>query len=180
MSDDQLMDEAQQLYTQEHGKPFAFVHWWRTLKNEPKWCTAQLEKEKKEKEMDTGMPINIGESEERPIGRDAAKAQRNGKKRKADQVMDGIALLGENVDKIVAVQQERKQDREKVTNAQLEISKNQLKAAKEQKEAKLLEVYNSLLKQDISQMTEDSKARREKALEKMELKLFASDDEAKS
>jgi hypothetical protein len=36
----------------------------------------------------------------------------------------------------------------------------------------MLEVYNSLLKKDTSQMSDESKARREKTLEKMELKQF--------
>ncbi|CAL5003063.1 unnamed protein product [Urochloa decumbens] len=47
-SDDQLMDEAQQMYQKRHGKPFSLVHWWRILKSEPKWClhVAQMEKEK--------------------------------------------------------------------------------------------------------------------------------------
>ena len=57
------------------------------------------------------------------------------------------------------------------------MSRLQLKAAKEQKEAKLLEVYNSLLHQDTSQMIEQAKAQRGKALERIELKLFANDDE---
>jgi nucleoid-associated protein YgaU len=108
---------------------------------------------------------------QRPIGRDAAKAQKNGK-RKVEEVLDGIVLLGENINKIVEVQQERKQEREKVAAAQLEISRIQLKAAQEQKEAKLLEVYSSLLQQDTSQLSEQARINREKTLQKMELKLF--------
>jgi len=48
--------------------------------------------------------------------------QRKGK-RKAEQVMDGIVLLGDNINKIVEVTEERKKEREKVTEAQLEISR---------------------------------------------------------
>uniref|UniRef100_A0A0A9E4T3 Uncharacterized protein n=1 Tax=Arundo donax TaxID=35708 RepID=A0A0A9E4T3_ARUDO len=91
--------------------------------------------------------------------------------------MDGVILLGENISKIVEVQQERKKEREKVTETQLEVARLQLKAANEQKEAKLLEVYSALLHQDTSQMSEQSKARREKTLERMELKLFGNHDE---
>ncbi|KAF0889194.1 hypothetical protein E2562_022453 [Oryza meyeriana var. granulata] len=43
----------------------------------------------------------------RPIGREATKAQRNGK-RKKEEIMDGITLLGENIEKIVEVQKDRK------------------------------------------------------------------------
>lgn len=50
--------------------------------------------------------------------------------------------------------QESKQEHEKVATFQLEITRLQPKAAQEQKEAKLLEVYNSLLQQDTSQLSE--------------------------
>ncbi|KAF0892866.1 hypothetical protein E2562_018649 [Oryza meyeriana var. granulata] len=176
MSDDQLMDKTLKMYEARHGKPFTLVHWWRTLKNQPKWCAyvAQLA----EKEKNKSMPIDIADDSggECLIGRDAAKAQHNGKS-KAEEVMDCIVLLGENVNKKVAVQQECKQEREKVTKAQLEITRLQLKTAKEHKEAWVLEVYNSLLRQDTSQMTKDMKANREKILAKMEHKLLGGDEE---
>lgn len=38
MSDDQVMDEALKLFESEKEKPFTLIHWWRTLKNQPKWC----------------------------------------------------------------------------------------------------------------------------------------------
>jgi hypothetical protein len=113
-------------------------------------------------------------SQQRPIGREAAKAQHNGK-RKAEGVLDVIVLLGENINKIVEVQQDRKQEREKVSQTQLEISRLQLKATQERKEAKLLEVYNSLLSQDPSKMSD--RINREKTLQRMELKLFGNGDE---
>jgi hypothetical protein len=65
-----------------------------------------------------------------------------------------------------------------VTEAQLEISRLNMQAAKVQKEEKLLEAYNSLLVRDTSHMSEEAKARREKTLEMMEKKLFATDEEA--
>jgi hypothetical protein len=42
------MDETQRRFTNKNKNPFAHVHWWRILKNEPKWCTsiAQAEKDK--------------------------------------------------------------------------------------------------------------------------------------
>jgi hypothetical protein len=117
-SDDQLMEEAQKLYERKYGNFFGLVHWWKRLKNEPKWC-AQFEKEKT-----NSMPIDLtnDNEQERPIGREAAKAQRKGK-RKAEEVMDGIANLGDNISKIIEVQKERKLEREKLTEAQLEISR---------------------------------------------------------
>ena len=91
--------------------------------------------------------------------------------------MDGIVLLGDNITKIIEVTEERK-EREKVTEAQLEISRLNLQAAKEQKEAKLIETYNYLLVRDTSNMSEEAKTDREKTLQKMEKKLFGTDDEA--
>jgi hypothetical protein len=137
------------------------VHWWKVLKNEPKWRAhvAQSEKEKNKKIL----VDSTDDKEERPIGREAAKTERKGK-RKAEQVMDGIVLLGDNINKIVVTTQERKKEREKVTEAQFEISRLNLQAAQEQKEAKLLEAYNNLLVQDTSHMSEEAKASQEKIL----------------
>ena len=46
-SDDLLIDEAQQMYKKKYGKRFALEHWWKKLKNEPKWTAsiAQSERE---------------------------------------------------------------------------------------------------------------------------------------
>jgi hypothetical protein len=90
--------------------------------------------------------------------------------------LDGIARLGDSINKIVEVQHDRKQERKKVAETQLEISRLQLKAAQEQKEVKLLEVYSSLLQQDTSQLSNQGKINREKALQKMELKLFGDSE----
>jgi outer membrane lipopolysaccharide assembly protein LptE/RlpB len=58
------------------------------------------------------------------------------------------------------VQHDRKQECEKVVETQLEISRLQLKVAHEQKEAKLLEVYSSLLQQYTSQLSDQGKIKR--------------------
>ncbi|CAN6199250.1 unnamed protein product [Urochloa humidicola] len=187
-SDDQLMDEAQKKFqSRNNGKPFSLVHWWRILKNEPKRCThvAQTEKDKR-KAIDVDGTDD--RNEPRPIGREAAKAERKGK-RKAEQVMDGVIILRENISKIAEISEERKKEREKVTEAQLEISRTNLqvakeqkeaklldlKAAKEQKEAKLLEAYNLLLSQNTSEMSQEAKASREKLMRLMENKMFTND-----
>jgi len=94
-------------------------------KNEPKWCASVAQSEK-EKCKSTHVDLT-DESKERPIGKAAAKTERKGK-RKAEQVMDGIVLLGDNINKIVEVTEERK-EREKVIEAQLEISRLNLQAA---------------------------------------------------
>jgi hypothetical protein len=94
-------------------------------------------------------------------------------------------MLGDNVNKIAEITQERKKEREKMTEAQLEISRNQLKVteaqlktAKEQKEVKLLEAYSSLLVRDTSQMTQEEKACRQIALTSLTSMLFGNHEAA--
>ncbi|XP_039776058.1 glutathione S-transferase T3-like isoform X2 [Panicum virgatum] len=173
-SDDQLMDEAQKRYEKKNEKHFTLIHWWKILKDEPKWCTfvAQSEKDKSKKSSQAIDGDDI--AEQRPIGRESAKQERRGK-RKVDQVMDGIEILGENINKIVEVTQERKKEREQTTEAQLEISTMNLQTAKEHKEAKLLEAYTSLLARDTSQMSAEEKISHGKTLLKMEKMIFQND-----
>jgi hypothetical protein len=120
-------------FRKKYGKPFSWVHWWKIH-----------------------VDMN-GNSEERPIGREAMKAEPKGKW-KAEQVMDGIVLLGDNITKLIEVTQERMKEHEKVTEAQLEISRLHLQVAKAQKEAKLIEAYNSLLVRDTSHRSKEAKA----------------------
>ena len=87
------------------------VHWWKILKEEPKWCALFEEKEKDKNEI-----LDVPEEQSRPIGREAAKAERNGK-RKKDNIMDAIVILGDNIEKIIKVQQDRKVECQKVTEA---------------------------------------------------------------
>jgi len=164
-SDDMLEEEAQKVYESRFGKRFLLVHWWKILKEEPKWC-AQFETQKDKSEI-----VDVPEEQSRPIGREAAKAERSGK-RKKENIMEGIVILGDNIEKIVKMQEDRKVEREKVTEAQIQISNANLKAAKEQKEARMFEVYNSLLNQDTSHMSEDQMANRDKAIRMLEEKLF--------
>ena len=90
-SDDMLIDEAQQMYKKKYGKRFALEHWWKKLKNEPKW-TASIAQSEREKNKRVDVDASDDGAEVRPIGREAAKAQRKGK-RKMDEVKDGISIL---------------------------------------------------------------------------------------
>ena len=101
-SDDMLEEEAQKIYENRFGKRFSLVHWWKILKEEPKWCAQFEEKEKDKTEI-----VDVLEEQSHPIGREVAKANRSGK-RKKDNVMEGIVILGNNIEKIIKVQQDRK------------------------------------------------------------------------
>jgi hypothetical protein len=101
-----------------------------------------------EKDKNKSVTINVSNDKDQPcpIGREAAKAQPRGK-RKNEEMMDGIVALEEN--EMVKMQKERNQSgacSETVSQTQVEISKTNLKAAKEQKSARLYELYNSLEK----------------------------------
>jgi hypothetical protein len=112
-SDNQILEEAQQMYQNKHSKRFQLVHWWNILRNEPKWCTHAAQSEK-EKNKSIDVDATDDKDVPRPMGREAAKAERKGK-RKANQILDGISRLGDSVTKIIDLTQERKKDREKVT-----------------------------------------------------------------
>jgi hypothetical protein len=150
-----LEEDSHKMYANKFEKRFSSVHWWKILKDEPKWCTHFEETEKNKSEI-----IDVPDEQARPIGREAAKAERSGK-RKKENIMEGIVILGDNIEKIIKVQEDRKVERENVTDAQIQISNTNLKAAMEQKEANMFKVYNSLLNQDINQMSENQKASRD-------------------
>jgi hypothetical protein len=164
-SDDMLEKEAQKMYVNRFGKHFTLVHWWKILKEEPKWLALfETEKDKTE-------PFDIPEEHKRPPGRESAKAERNGKHKKA-KVKDEIVNLGDTVEKLVKVQEDRKMDLQKAAEAQIQISNANLKAAKEEKEAKMFQMYNTLLTKDTRNMSEAQKAKHEKAIQKLEEMLF--------
>ncbi|XP_015689730.1 glutathione S-transferase T3-like [Oryza brachyantha] len=57
-SNNMLEDEAQKMHEQKFGKPFSLVHWWRILKDEPKWCAQFQETDNNKSELldDTDEP----------------------------------------------------------------------------------------------------------------------------
>jgi hypothetical protein len=177
MSDDQMMDEALKWFESGKGKPFTLIHWWRTLKNQPKWCAHVDLMAKEKNNKSTVIDVEDGQ---RPIGRDAAKAERNGKSKKQG-ALDGVVFLGEKIDKVVEAQTAARNQRIQLTEVHQRMSSERLEAArlsrdsaKEQKEAKMLEVLNSLLCQDTSEMTDQAKVVREKAIESLTDKLFGT------
>jgi hypothetical protein len=62
-----------------------------TLKNQPKWCAHVDLMAKEKNNKSTVIDVEDGQ---RLIGRDSAKAERNGK-RKKQGALDGIVFLGE-------------------------------------------------------------------------------------
>jgi hypothetical protein len=83
-----------------------------------------------------------------------------------------FSRLGDSVTKVIDLTQECKKDHEKMTESHLHI-------ARDQKEAKLVEAYNLLLAKDTSNMSQEEKARVEKTLQRIEMKIFGIDEALK-
>ncbi|KAE8798733.1 hypothetical protein D1007_25914 [Hordeum vulgare] len=116
--------------------------------------------------------INL-EAEERPKnGRDKAKVERAGKGKSG-----GISQeLGERLDKFIEVNKQSMEDRQKVIDNQVLLSNQQLETAKINNKTKMLDVYSKMLLADTSKMDDAEKARRAKALNRMEAMLFSEGD----
>ncbi|RLM93266.1 hypothetical protein C2845_PM08G20560 [Panicum miliaceum] len=103
-SDDQLRDMALQFYLDDYKEgPFALVHCWKVLRDEPKWHAILEEADKsKKRSLDDGDTVtqeDIGEKE-RPMGRNGAKKQCNGK----GKYKDGDPSLHEDMKNYMDIQ----------------------------------------------------------------------------
>nr|CAB3491170.1 unnamed protein product [Digitaria exilis] len=172
MSDDQKMDQAMQLYASEHSeKPFTMLHVWRILRKERKW-SAYVKKLSKEKNSTSADPAHVVNPEDapkkRPIGRDKAKEERNGKRKGPE----AIVAIGEKLDKFM----EATTKAGKIAEVQQNLADKKLEVAKEQTKSKMLDLYRELLCAPTSELSEEAKAERSKALERMASVIFPKDN----
>ncbi|CAL4893821.1 unnamed protein product [Urochloa decumbens] len=178
VSDDQMTDQALQLYASEHNdKPFLLQHIWRVLRHERKW-SAYVKKMNKEKDS-RATPANVESVEEspkkRPIGQKKAKDERNGKRKSPE----AISAIGEKLDKFIEAStkaEKMTEAQQSLANKKLEVAKLNHKAAQEQTKGKMLDLYKDLLCGSTSGLSEEALAERSKALECMRLALFAKDN----
>nr|CAB3449550.1 unnamed protein product [Digitaria exilis] len=151
-SDVNLMDRAPKIYEEEHKKDglFIFKHCWDVLRKEPKW-DAYLErlhdtdpdKRKLTDDDDMGQQYNLDDSaDERPIGGKQAKEQRKKKKKDHACIID----LEDELHKFVDAQKTASKGRKEMLETQKRVSSENLEAkrlahlaAKEKKEAVMLE-----------------------------------------
>ncbi|KQK22610.1 glutathione S-transferase T3 isoform X1 [Brachypodium distachyon] len=173
--DPEVIADALLKYEADYGEPFKLCHWWKVLKNEPKWLT-YCERLKKDKNSSPpSIVIDVVQDIPRPEGSKAAKANRNGK-RKMPEMADEMR---DELDKFIAAQTAAREDREGMKEFQLRISSEKLEAAKlarqpekDKKEHKILDTYKELMLANTSGLDEDEKAERKKALKFMSLQLF--------
>ncbi|KAF8681953.1 hypothetical protein HU200_045406 [Digitaria exilis] len=186
-SDVNLMDRALKLYEEEHKKdgPFMFKHCWDVLHKEPKWDAylerlANLDPEKRRFNLDDDMgqhfPID-DDKEERPMG--GKKAKELQKRKRKDQscvidLEDELQLFLDAQNKANEGRNEMLETQRRVSSENLEARKLSYLAAKESKEAAMLETYRELLKQDTTLMAEDVRAEHVLALRCFREKLFGN------
>jgi hypothetical protein len=184
-SDVDVMEKALKSYEEDHKKdgPFMYRHCWEVLSKEPKW-EAYLErledlepdKRKFSVDEDVGQQLSLDDAtDERPIGGKKAKEQL--KRKKKDQAC--IIHIEDELHSFLNAQKAANEGRAKMLETQRHVSSEKLEsrrlahlAAKEHKEAIMLETYRSLLMQDTTGMPEYVKAEHELALRCLRESLF--------
>lgn len=151
---------------------------WAKLKDDGKWLASyrnMTTKVGKRTSVETNLTSNMInlEAKERPsAGRDKANAERAGKGKS-----EGLSQeLGERLDKFIEVNDQSMEDRQKVIDNQVILSNQQFATAKINNKTKMLDVYSKMLLADTSKMDDAEKARRAKALSRMEAMLFPEGD----
>ncbi|EEE51406.1 hypothetical protein OsJ_32475 [Oryza sativa Japonica Group] len=137
--------------------PFTVLHCWKVLRDEPKWHAVLEELEKPHKRSlddgsDTLSQKDIGEKE-RPMGRNEAKKQRNGKGKGKGK--DDDDSLHEDMKKYMDVQAAASKRHEEFLGTQHRISDAKVEVARLRREAVLTESYQKLMSMDTSQMTDE-------------------------
>lgn len=170
-----LENMALEKYESNYKHGFQHLTMWKKLKDDGKWLASynnMKAKAGKSPTTETNLASNL-EGEKRPdAGRDKAKAARAGKVKSG-----GISKeLGERLDKFIEVNNQSMEDRQKVIDSQVILSNQQLETAKINNNTKMLDVYSKMLLADTSKMDDGEKARRSKALSRMEVMLFPQGD----
>ncbi|KAF8730914.1 hypothetical protein HU200_016786 [Digitaria exilis] len=141
------------------------------LRKERKW-SAYVKKLSKEKNSTSADPAHVVNPEDapkkRPIGRDKAKEERNGKRKGPE----AIVAIGEKLDKFM----EATTKAGKIAEVQQNLADKKLEVAKEQTKSKMLDLYRELLCAPTSELSEEAKAERSKALERMASVIFPKDN----
>nr|CAB3500940.1 unnamed protein product [Digitaria exilis] len=112
--------------------------------------------------------IRLEAPKKRPIGRDKAKEERKGKRKEPE----AIVAIGEKLDKFM----EATTKAEKIAQVQQNLADKKLEVAKEQTKSKMLDLYKELLCAPTSELSEEAKAERSKALELMASAIFSKDN----
>ncbi|CAO2041859.1 unnamed protein product [Urochloa humidicola] len=195
-NDQMWIEKAHAFYLQDNKKlgPFVLMEVWNIVKTEAKWITYNngLKEARKKaaskgagngNEGDATDHIDLDDLDElpRPMGQKQAKKLKYAKNKEVEH----IDL--EELDKFAKIQDEQNVSRLKVLEVQQKLSSEKLEqtklahlAAKEQKEArrlelesKMLETFNQLLAMDLSLMSDEEKLDHANTLKCLKKKLFS-------
>ncbi|CAL5095667.1 unnamed protein product [Urochloa decumbens] len=187
-SEDQIMEKVRAKYKRAYKKkrPFAFEHWWRGLKDQPKWSKRSPhpveEMQKRARLNESGAYTSStqeteGADEEvrRPQGQKAAKAERKNKGKAKCQNSDGAIFTEESMKAFNELQLRKSIVAEKMADAaliQAEAEKEQAIADKEKAAAEKdrthydkLNTYMQLVEKDTRNYDDDAKARHNRLLD---------------
>ncbi|KAF8672713.1 hypothetical protein HU200_049409 [Digitaria exilis] len=197
-SDQMWIEKAHVLYVEDNKKlklgPFVLMEVWNTVKTEAKWITynnglkaatnrAATKGPGNENEGEDEVDTDLDDLDEKPrrMGQKQAKKLKFAKSKEVEH----IDL--EELDKFSKIQDNQNANRLKVLEVQQKLSTEKMEqtrlahlAAKEQKEARKLELesrifetYNHLLSRDLSLMSDEEKLDHVKTMQCLKKKLFA-------
>lgn len=158
-SDDQIKEKAHALYKQEAKQNFSLEHWWKLVREQPKW-TRTYYKGKKKKKVTIDLEI-AGET--RPPGTKAAKEK---------AAMPDSYLSHDDLQMYYETQAIRASTAEKTADVQLQLSKEKLQAAQARERTSMAQMYTNLLMADLSGMTDLQRAEHQKALQYFGSKIY--------
>ncbi|KAJ1277813.1 hypothetical protein BS78_04G031700 [Paspalum vaginatum] len=161
-SDDQLMDEAHQVYRSETNKCFTLVYLWRMIHNQPKWTRTYVEEGSNSNEASQRV-----EGETRPPGQKQAKSKLKGKAESSS-----VNLCHDDIQLYHDTQALRASTADKMAEVQLRISRDKVEAAHAGERAALannqkalMDKYTELLMADTSCFTDSQRMEHQLALE---------------
>lgn len=196
-NDQDWIDMARKFYEEDNKAlklgPFVLIDVWYACRDEPKWKTYNDELKKARKRKGSNQEEETEENSEyvegvlkRPIGQKAAKKAAFAAKYKSKGIeidekgkSKESAVDVDKLDRFSKIQSEATENRMKVLELQQKLSSEKLEATKiahlaavENKEAKMMECYNSLLLRDTSTISSDEKAEHVAALKCFRKRLF--------
>lgn len=139
-SDDQLMDQALELYRSRYKHHFTYVHWWRVVRDSPKWNAHIAAEGQGTKRSSPDLDGNNAPPNVRPIGcKQAKKMKANGNGTASTVVEQQLEKLVNAQTEINAGMSDMKEFQERLSSQKVEAAKLSYMAAKENKETKMLE-----------------------------------------
>jgi hypothetical protein len=139
-SDEQLMEEALELYHSRYKHHFTYVHWWKIVRRSPKWNAHIAAESQGTKRSSDELDANRVAPNVHLVGCKKAKKMKRAANGSAATVVE------EQLGKLVNAQLEitegisnKKDFQERISNQKVEAAKLTYMAAKENKESKVLE-----------------------------------------